>query len=332
MAMASSSSSPLPLLALLLVSVLVSVPVLAIASPCAGPPASSMPFCNTSLDAGARAADLIARMTTHERIRQLGNSAPAIERLGLPAYQLRADPALPQPQQPPPQPPPDSALLGPHADAVRAGPDRWWSEALHGVASSPGVSFDGPIKAATSFPQVIGIAAAFNTTLVQRIAEATSTEARAFANQGVAGLTYYTPNINLFRDPRWGRGQETPGEDPYLGMRYVAALGAGLQRGSDPRYTKIVMTCKHYAAYDLEEYHGITRYGQLGRTVARRGDRALRRGNRHTFNAKVADRDLVESYLPAFEACITEAHGASVMCSYNVRTGCRCRRRSGRRA
>ena len=198
-------------------------------------------------------------MTTSEKISQLVNSAADIPRLGLPKFQ-------------------------------------WWSEALHGIARSPGVSFGGDLPAATSFPMPINLAATFNMSLVHRVASVISTEARAFNNEGRAGLVFFTSNINIFRDPRWGRGQETPGEDPFLTSQYVYSLINGLQRGDDERYLKIAADCKHYAAYDLEIWNGTDR--------------------RH-FNAIVNDQDLVETYLSPFETCIRDAKVASIMCSYN---------------
>ena len=164
-----------------------------------------------------------------------------------------------------------------------------------------GVDFQlGPIKSATSFPEPIGLASSFDRALIQDVATAISTEARAMSNTGQAGLTFFTPNINLFRDPRWGRGQETPGEDPFLTSEYVFALMNGLQGGEDERYLKLVADCKHYAAYDLENWGGVDRVH---------------------FDAIVSDQDMAESYLPAFETCIRDAKVASIMCSYNSVNG-----------
>jgi beta-D-xylosidase 4 len=230
---------------------------------CKSGPLSTFQICNQSLPSRQRTADLISRMNTSEKISQLVNSAAAIPRLGLPEYQ-------------------------------------WWSEALHGVANSPGVHFGGDLPAATSFPMPINLGASFNMTLVYRMAEVISNEARAFNNEGRAGLVFFTPNINIFRDPRWGRGQETPGEDPFLTSQYVYALINGLQRGDDERYLKIAADCKHYAAYDLENWNGT---------------------DRHHFNAIVSDQDLLETYLPPFESCIRDARVASIMCSYNAVNG-----------
>ena len=203
-------------------------------------------------------ADLYASVATcPEKIGWLGDQSPAIPRLGIPFYE-------------------------------------WWSEALHGVAGSyGGVNFtNGPISSATQFPEPIGMASAFSRELINTVATAISTEARAMNNVGQAGMTFFTPNINLFRDPRWGRGQETPGEDPYLASEYVFALITGLQGGVDDRYLKIVADCKHFAAYDLENWDNVTRF---------------------EFNAVVSDQDLQESLLPSFESCIRDAKVGSVV-------------------
>jgi beta-D-xylosidase 4 len=221
---------------------------------------ANFPICNQSLRSRARAADLISRLNITEKISQMVNSAAEIYRLGLPKFQ-------------------------------------WWSEALHGVAVSPDVHFSGDLNVATSFPMPINLGASFNMTLVHHIATVISTEARAFNNGGQAGLVFFTPNSNIFRDPRWGRGQETPGEDPFLTSQYVYALINGLQVGDDERYLKIAASCKHYAAYDLENWHDV---------------------NRYIFDANVTDQDLLETYLPPFETCIRDAKVASIMCSYNA--------------
>jgi beta-glucosidase len=201
-----------------------------------------------------RVDDLISRMTLEEKVSQLMNDSPAIERLGVPAY-------------------------------------NWWNECLHGVARS---------GRATVFPETIGLAATWDTDLIFRVATAISDEARAKYNEFVRrgkrniyqGLTFWTPNINLFRDPRWGRGMETYGEDPYLTGRMAVNLIRGLQ-GDDPKYLKTIATAKHYAVHS--------------------GPEALR----HTFDAAIADSDLFATYLPQFEAAIKEGGVWSVMCAYN---------------
>lgn len=190
-------------------------------------------FCNRSLSDEVRVADLVSMLTTAEKVGLLGNSATAVPRLGIPHYE-------------------------------------WWNEGLHGVAYSPGVSFSGPIFAATSFPQPILSAASFNSALWNAIGHVVSTEARAFHNLGQSGLTFWTPNINLFRDPRWGRGQETPGEDPLLTSLYAEFFVRGLQEDGKyngdatkpaPPRLKLSACCKHFTAYDLDAWEGVERYG-----------------------------------------------------------------------
>ena len=230
---------------------------------CKSGPLSTFPICDRSLPSRQRAADLVSRLTTDEKITRLISTSAAVPRLGLPAYQ-------------------------------------WWSEALHGVAGSPGVHYGGNLSAATSFPMPINLGASFNMSLVHRIATVISTEARAFNNDGRAGLNFFTPNINIVRDPRWGRGQETPGEDPFLTSQYVYEYINGLQRGEDDRYLKVAADCKHYAAYDLEHWNGT---------------------DRRQFDARVSDQDLIETYLAPFETCIRDAKVASIMCSFNAVNG-----------
>jgi len=229
---------------------------------CKNGPLATFPICNPSILPQQRAADLVSRMTTSEKISQMPVSASAIPRLGLPAYQ-------------------------------------WSNEALHGLSGSPGIHFGGDLPAATSFPMVINSGATFNKTFFYRMGSVISTEARAFNNEGRAGLNFFTPNINIVRDPRWGRGQETVGEDPFLGGEYAFAFVSGLQ-GGDEHYLKVAATCKHYIAYDLEKWNGTDRFH---------------------FNAIVSDQDIVETHLPPFEKCIRDAHVASIMCSFNAING-----------
>ncbi len=230
---------------------------------CKAGPLATFPICDSSLPSRQRAIDLVSRMNTAEKISQLATSALAIPRLGLPAYQ-------------------------------------WWNEALHGVSGSRGVHFGGDLPSATSFPMPINLGATFNMTLFYHMASVISTEARAFNNDGRAGLNFFTPNINIFRDPRWGRGGETVGEDPFLGAQYVYAYVNDLQNGDDERYIKVVATCKHFVAYDLERWNGTDRFH---------------------FSALVSDQDIVETHLPPFEKCIRDARGASIMCSFNAING-----------
>ncbi|MDP9051496.1 MAG: glycoside hydrolase family 3 C-terminal domain-containing protein, partial [Acidobacteriota bacterium] len=171
----------------------------------------------------------------------------------------------------------------------------WWSEALHGVARN-GV--------ATVFPQAIGLAATFDTVLMRRVADTIATEGRAKYNEAqkagdhrrFAGLTFWSPNVNIFRDPRWGRGQETYGEDPYLTARLGVEFVRGLQ-GDDPRFLKLAATPKHYAVHSGPEQ------------------------DRHHFNVPISPYDLEDTYLPAFRASIVDAHAVSIMCAYNAVDG-----------
>lgn len=150
-------------------------------------------------------------------------------------------------------------------------------------------------RVATSFANPILMSAAFDDDMIFNVARTVSTEARAFSNAGRAGLDFWTPNINPFKDPRWGRGTETPGEDPFRIKGYVKHLLSGLE--GDKATRKVIATCKHYAAYDLERWMGIIRYG---------------------FNAIVTSQDLSEYYLPPFQQCARDSKVGSIMCSYNV--------------
>jgi beta-glucosidase len=205
-----------------------------------------------------RARELVSQMTLKEKTSQLLHNASAIERLGVPAY-------------------------------------NWWNECLHGV---------GRAGIATVFPTAIGMAATFDTELLHRVATAISDEARAKYHANSArgnaaayyGLTYWTPNINLFRDPRWGRGQETYGECPYLTGQMGATFVRAIQ-GDDPEHLKLVATPKHFAVHSGPE------------------------GKRHEFDARVSERDLWESYLPHFREAIVEAGARSVMGAYNRTNG-----------
>lgn len=217
-------------------------------------------YLNTSLPIDARVKDLVSRLTLKEKVDQMMYTAPAIPRLNIPAY-------------------------------------NWWNEALHGVARS------GP---ATVFPQAIGLAATFDDKLALRESSAISDEARAMFNAFIknnnraqyAGLTFWTPNINIFRDPRWGRGQETYGEDPYLTSQMGVAFVKGLQ-GDNPKYLKTAACAKHFAVHS--------------------GPEKLR----HEFDVNVSKKDLWETYLPAFHSLVN-AGVAGVMCAYNSVDGQPC--------
>ena len=228
---------------------------------CKSGPLSKFPICDPTLSSRERAVDLVSRMTTSEKISRLVHNTSSIPRLGLPAYY-------------------------------------WWSEALHGLSGD--IHYGGDLLVSTSFPMTINLGATFNMTLINRMASVISTEARAFSNEGRTGLNFFTPNINIFRDPRWGRGEETVGEDPFLGSQYAYAYVTGLQGGDDQRYLKVAANCKHYVAYDLEKWNGTDRFH---------------------FNARISDQDIVETQLPTFESCIRDARGASIMCSFNEING-----------
>ncbi|KAK6916336.1 Glycoside hydrolase, family 3, N-terminal [Dillenia turbinata] len=223
------------------------------------------PFCNTSLPCKERAKDLVSRLSLKEKVRQLVNKATGIPRLGIPAYE-------------------------------------WWSEALHGVSDlGPGTKFNDTIPCATSFPAVILSAASFNATLWHEMGQVVSTEARAMYNVGQSGLTFWSPNVNVFRDPRWGRGQETPGEDPLVVSKYAVNYVRGLQDvGKEGNFSKhqlkVSSCCKHYTAYDVDKWEGVDRFH---------------------FDAKVTLQDLEDTYQPPFKSCVEEGHVSSVMCSYN---------------
>src|SRR5688572_21644818 len=220
-----------------------------------------LPYLNTALSLEERVNDLVGRMTLEEKISQMINQAAAIERLGVPEY-------------------------------------NWWSEGLHGVARA---------GLATVFPQAIGLGATWDRDLMFRVSTAISDEARAkhhdFAKKGkrflYQGLTLWSPNINIFRDPRWGRGQETYGEDPYLTARLAVEFIKGLQ-GNDSTYYKTIATVKHFAIHSGPEI------------------------DRHTFNAVIGDKDLNETYLPQFEIGIKEGKAYSLMCAYNRYNGEAC--------
>jgi beta-glucosidase len=216
--------------------------------------AQSNDYLNPALPLEQRVSDLVSRMTLPEKVSQMQNEAPPIARLQIPRY-------------------------------------NWWNEGLHGVARS---------GYATVFPQAIGLAATWNTALIYRVGDTISTEARAKYNDAQRegnrsifyGLTMWSPNINIVRDPRWGRGQETYGEDPFLTGSIGTAFVNGLQ-GSDPKYFKVVATAKHFAVHSGPE------------------------SQRHLLDAEVSAHDLEDTYLPAFRKLVVDAHVDSVMCAYN---------------
>lgn len=220
------------------------------------------PFQNPALSISARVNDLVSRLTLEEKVNQMLNSTPAIELLGIPPYD-------------------------------------WWNECLHGVARTK--------YHTTSYPQAIGMAATFDVNSMKQMGDFTSDEGRAIHNESLrkkdysryTGLTYWTPNINIFRDPRWGRGQETYGEDPFLTASIGTAFVEGLQ-GNDPKYLKAAACAKHYAIHSGPE------------------------SSRHTFEVTVSNHDLWDTYLPAFRQLVVNAKVAGVMCAYNAYEGQPC--------
>jgi len=211
-------------------------------------------YLDPSQPINVRVDDLIKRMTLEQKATQLVNQARAIPDLQVPAYD-------------------------------------WWSEALHGVANA---------GTATVFPEPVGLAATFDDPLIHEMAIVIGTEARAKHNQAIRagrrdimeGLDFWSPNINIFRDPRWGRGQETYGEDPFLTGRMGVAFVTGLQ-GDDPKYFRVISTPKHYAVHSGPE------------------------PSRHTIDVQVSKHDMEDTYLPAFRATVTEGKAESIMCAYN---------------
>ena len=239
-------------------SVLISiVAFLAVVSGLYAQSAEPPAYLNHALSPEQRAADLVRRMTVEEKVSQLVNQSRAVPRLNVPDYD-------------------------------------WWSESLHGVARNGTTEFPGPV----------GLAATFDTDAIHRMAIVIGTEGRASYVRGMRdghsdifeGLDFWAPNINIFRDPRWGRGQETYGEDPFLTARLGVAFVRGLQ-GDDPKYYRVIATPKHYAVHSGPE------------------------PTRHTADVKVSKHDEVDTYLPAFRATVMEGKAGSVMCAYNSING-----------
>ena len=215
-------------------------------------------YLDTNLSPEQRAADIVHRLTLEEKASQLVNHSRAIPRLNIPAYD-------------------------------------WWSEALHGVA----------VGGVTEFPEPVGLASTFDTPLIHSMATVIGTEARVIHNQAQRsanpalffhGLDFWAPNLNIFRDPRWGRGQETYGEDPFLTGRMAVAFVTGMQ-GDDPNHYRVISTPKHFAVHSGPE------------------------PTRHMEDVDVSKHDEMDTYLPAFRAAVTEGHAGSVMCAYNAVNG-----------
>ena len=246
---------------------------------CVDSPFNEYPYCNQSLTAYERATDLSKRLNDTEIANMLSNTNQGCDRLGVPAFRF--------------------------------------SEALHGVVTRCGKQtyfkkFDGNNTGCpTSFPHAMVLGSSFNRSLWRKVGETISTEARALNNQGLAGIAFWAPDINLARDPRWGRSQETPSEDPFLNGEYIMNWGPSFQEGNpseSKKHLKAVSTAKHFHDYDCENCHGCD--PSFANTCDRKG-----------FNAIVSDQDQVEYYWPAWRAAIEGAKVHSVMCSYNAVNG-----------
>ncbi|KAE8368166.1 glycoside hydrolase superfamily [Aspergillus caelatus] len=228
---------------------------------CQTQPLCSHSVCDTSLSIAERVNSLVESLTLEEKLLNLVDASAGSARLGLPSYE-------------------------------------WWNEATHGVGSAPGVQFTSKpanFSYATSFPAPILTAASFDDPLIRKIAEVIGREGRAFANNGFSGFDFWAPNINGFRDPRWGRGQETSGEDIFVAQNYIRNFVPGLQ-GDDPKNKQVIATCKHYAVYDLET----GRYGN---------------------NYNPTQQDLSDYFLAPFKSCVRDTNVGSIMCSYNSVSG-----------
>jgi beta-D-xylosidase 4 len=231
---------------------------------CTKEPLRSNGICDTSASPAERAAALVAALTPREKVNNLVSNATGAPRIGLPRY-------------------------------------NWWNEALHGVAGAPGNDYNDepPYDSATSFPMPLLMGSTFDDDLIHDIGEVIGTEARAWNNGGWGGgVDYWTPNVNPFKDPRWGRGSETPGEDALHVSRYARSMVRGLE--GDKKQRRIVATCKHFAGNDFENWGGQTR---------------------HNFNAKITPQDLAEYYVRPFQECTRDSRCGSLMCSYNAVNG-----------
>lgn len=253
--------------------------------PCDMEPLKSSKTCDPTTDMEDRIADLIKQIPAADLPTLYSDESQGVSSLNIPFY-------------------------------------NWWSEALHGVSRCPYQNFvnsskapkccavdgGGNTKCPTSFPAGITTSTSFNKTLFRAVGSAVGTEARVMSNAGIASLTFWTPNVNIFRDPRWGRGQECPGEDPTLNGDYAEGFVGGFQTGPDSTYLKASSCCKHYAAYNLEKW-------------SPDGPNASNPVDRHHFNAVVTEQDLQDTYFPAFMSCANRGNASGVMCSYNAVNG-----------
>ncbi|XP_035701811.1 beta-xylosidase/alpha-L-arabinofuranosidase 1-like [Folsomia candida] len=230
-------------------------------SQCDKPRNANLPFCDSSLPTEARVSDLIFRLTLAEKIGLLVHETEgATQNVDLDSY-------------------------------------NWWNEGLKGVADAPGAHFRPPTEYSTVFPQPINLASSFSKELFFQVGNITGNEARAFFNVGNGGLTYWSPNINIYRDPRWGRGHETPGEDPRLSTEFARYFIRGLQGDESANgFLKTSACCKHFAAHSLEN-------------------------DRFTFDAVVNEQDMADTYLPVFRSCVQESDVSCIMCAYSAING-----------
>lgn len=238
--------------------------------PCSAAPFDAMPLCDAALPLSSRLDDALARMTSHEKVQQLASNSPGAPSIGLPPWYI--------------------------------------CDVTHSASEPMSWSYDMPSHGVTVYPSPHSLAQSFDAALWLRVADAIGNESRALYNAGFNSLVAYSPNINLIRDPRWGRANEVPGEDPLLAGRYAVAFVTGVQWGAaagvpadtDGVPIKIATNCKHLAAYSLELWNGTIRY---------------------EFDAVVSRQDLFSSYLPHFQACVQEAKTSGLMCSYNEVSG-----------
>ncbi|KAL1836538.1 hypothetical protein VTJ49DRAFT_5035 [Mycothermus thermophilus] len=244
---------------------------------CTNGPLRTNLVCDRTAGSSARAAALVAAMNNNEKLANLIKCVLFTSHLSCSA---------------------DPRSNSPGVSRLDLAPYQWWNEALHGVAHNRGITWGGQFSAATQFPQAITTAATFDDPLIEQMGTIIGTEARAFANAGRAHLDFWTPNVNPFRDPRWGRGHETPGEDAFRNKKWAEAFIRGMQ-GPGPSH-RVIATCKHYAGYDLENSGSTTRFN---------------------FNARISTQDLVEYYLPPFQQCARDSKVGSMMCAYNAVNG-----------
>ncbi|KAL2758544.1 glycoside hydrolase family 3 protein [Sodiomyces alcalophilus JCM 7366] len=232
---------------------------------CTEEPLSLNAVCDQTLSPPERAAALVAALYPEEKLQNIISQSNGTDRLGLPFY-------------------------------------NWWSEALYGVTHAPGVRFrdTAPFNHATSFPMPVLTAATFDDDLTEAVGNVIGIEARAWGNAGYSGIDFWTPNVNPFKDPRWGRGSETPGEDVLRVKRYAERIIRGMEGPVPDQERRIISTCKHYAGNDFEDWNGTTR---------------------HDFDARISMQDFAEYYMSPFQTCARDEKCGSIMCAYNAVNG-----------